>query len=60
MRVQVDLRVHERTCELLDAVRGTALRQLVSDILGVIIRQVHHSFTKPREHSILSPYTPRP
>jgi len=60
MRVQVNLRVHERTCELLDTVRGTALRQLVGEILRVVMRQVHYSFTQRREHNILSPYTPRP
>jgi len=60
MRVQVNLRVHERTCELLDTVRGTALRQLVGEILRVVMRQVHHNFTKHREHNVLSPYTPRP
>ena len=46
MRVQVYLCVYQCTCKLLNTVRGAALRQFVGDILGVVICQVHHSFTK--------------
>jgi hypothetical protein len=45
MRVQVNLRVHQRTSKLLDTVGRAVLGQLVGEILCVVIRQLHHRFT---------------
>ena len=47
MRVQVDLRIYQRSRELLKAVRRAALGQLMGEIFSVVICQVHHCFTTP-------------
>jgi hypothetical protein len=44
MRIQINLRISKYRGELLDAVRGTALRQLVRKILRMIIGQLHKIF----------------
>src|SRR6266498_4442754 len=52
MRIQVDLRVYERTRELLNTVRGAALGQFVSEIFCVVIRQVYHSIAKRMPYAL--------
>ena len=41
MGVQINLRVHEGAGKLLNAVRRAAFRQLVSEVLGLVIRYFH-------------------
>ena len=36
MRVQIDLRIHQRTGQLLDAIRRAAAGQLVGEVFGVV------------------------
>jgi hypothetical protein len=43
MGVQINLRVHEGAGKLLNAVRRAAFRQLVSEVLGLVIRYFHSS-----------------
>jgi hypothetical protein len=48
MRVQVDLCIHQCTSELLKAIGSAALGQLVGEIFGVVICQVHLNFTESK------------
>jgi hypothetical protein len=41
MRVEIDLSIDESAGKLLRAVGWTALRQLVSEVLGVVVSEVH-------------------
>ena len=47
MRVEIDLRVRQRRREFFDAVGRAAARQLVGDVLGVIVSQFHPDIARP-------------